>query len=87
MSQHIKVDSENSIKWLYGWDQPLMSFFLQKHDLTEEDEEMNPIIWLGASKSTTMYEVSDLVRAARKHGLDISPEMQSVLYGDKDEGR
>lgn len=90
MSQHIVLHSHADRKWVFGWDQMLQSFFLQVHDLTRhEDDEENPriIAWLGADKDTTMYEVEDLVREAKKNGLDIPHEAQVVLYGEKDDGR
>jgi hypothetical protein len=73
-------------KWVFGWDQPLQTFFLQlyKKDIPEED---NPIIWLGATAQTVMYDVDDLVKKARVSGLDIPYGMRVTLYGDKDEGR
>lgn len=93
MSQHTIVqgptqvgDGWEDIKWVFGWDQPLQSFFLQKHDGFRKDEDVNPILWLGATAITRMYEVEDLVKVARKHGLDISHELQVELYGEKDDG-
>lgn len=84
MSQHTVVKEEK--KWVFGWDQPLMSFFLQVHDTTR-DEDDQVIARYGASPDTEMYEVSDLVQTARKHGLHIEHEMRVVLYGEKDDGR
>lgn len=88
MSQHIITNEKG--KFVFGWDQPLQSFYLQKHDLTisEEDEgDPDPIVArLGASADTQMYEVEDLVRAAQKLGLDISYSTQVKLYGEKDDG-
>jgi hypothetical protein len=40
----------------------------------------------GASAETTMYEVEDLVRTARKQGLTIDYPTQVKLYGEKDDG-
>ena len=84
MSQY--VVTEGNIEWVYGWDQPLMSFYLQKKDLTL-DEEDQIVVWLGAKKDSQMYEVENLVAAGNRHGLRIPYEMQVKLYGDKDEGR
>lgn len=83
MSQHV-VTQDNK-KWVFGWDPPLMSFYLQVHDMTLDEEE-NPIIWLGALPETSMYEVEDLVRAARMTGLIITQTTQTALYGEKDDG-
>lgn len=88
MSQHIVVKNEESKKFVFGWDQPLQSFFLQVHDLAIVDDEDEPdqiILWLGGTGSI-MYEVEDLVRAARKNGLDIPYETRVQLYGEKDDG-
>lgn len=82
MSQH--VVTRDNLEWVFGWDQMLMSFFLQIHDedLPEED---NPVVWLGTA-GTSMYEVEDLVREAKKHGLDIDADLRVRLYRDKDDG-
>jgi hypothetical protein len=83
VSQHVVVQEEK--KFVFGWDQPLMSFFLQVHDTTRpEDDQI--VAWLGADRDTTMYEVGDLVREARKRGLLIEHPMRVQLYREKDEG-
>jgi len=88
-----KAQSDDSdVKWadlkfMFGWDQPLMSFYLQVHDAFVKDADANPVVWLGATADTKMYEVEDLVKAAKKHGLEIDRTMQMTLYGDKDDGR
>ena len=83
MSQHIVQDER--YKYVFGWDQPLQSFYLQKHDPSRaEDEQI--IVWLGATADTKMYEVEDLVRAAYKNGLKIDHPMRVALYGEKDDG-
>jgi hypothetical protein len=84
MSQHVVID-EDETKYVYGWDQPLQSFFLQVHDPTLEEDE-NPLVWLGADHGYKMHEVSELVAAAKRNGLEISYEMQVNLYGEKDDG-
>jgi hypothetical protein len=83
VSRHNIVDKEK--EFVFGWDQPLMSFYLQVLDLTlSEDEQI--VIWLGSTGATAMYEVEHLVRVARKHGLDIPYETQVKLYEEKDDG-
>lgn len=79
MSRHEMIHANN--KWVFGWDQPLMSFFLQVHDNNLSEEE-NPVIWLDRD----MYEVEDLVREAKKTGLTVSHTMQVSLYSEKDDG-
>ena len=85
MSQHVVMNKQGTRKWVFGWDQPLQSFYLQVHDLTlPEDDRI--IAWLGADKETIMYEVEDLVQAAVKNGLAIDHTYRVVLYGEKDDG-
>jgi hypothetical protein len=88
VSQHIITQEEK--KFVFGWDQPLKSFYLQVHDLTipeDDEEERDPIVvWLGGADSV-MYEVEDLVLAASKQGLDIPYRIQVELYGERDDGR
>lgn len=86
MSTHITYDEP--FKFVFGWDQPLQSFYLQKHDTTlkEENDEDPIVVRLGADKDSIMYEVEDLVFAARKHGLIIDHETSVKLYGEKDDG-
>jgi hypothetical protein len=80
MSQHTVVQEEK--KFVFGWDQPLQSFYLQVHDTTR-DEDDQIVAW----QSRGIYEVEELVRKARKQGLDIPYETQVKLYGEKDDGR
>lgn len=80
MSQHIVT---KRTKWVFGWDQPTMSFFLQVHN--EDLSEEIPVICL-PTLGKPIYEVEDLVTAARKTGLTIDPETQRKLYLEKDEG-
>lgn len=73
------------MKWVFGWDQPLQSFYLQVHDMNlPEDDRI--VVWLGADKDSWMYEVEDLIKVANQHGLFLSREMQQALYQEKDDG-
>lgn len=83
MSQHVIEDDQ--YRWLVGWDPPLLTYFMQKHDKAVDPDD-NPVVWLGA-RPAEIYEVEDLVRSAKKHGLDIPVETARALYLDKDEGR
>ena len=86
MSQHIVLSENGSRKYVFGWDQPLQSFFLQVHDLTRpEDEQIK--VWLGADPASQMYEVEHLVQVAMEHDLDIPYRIEVELYGEKDDGR
>lgn len=87
MSQHIVVQEDT--KFVFGWDQMLMSFYLQVHDMTRPaDDEEKPRIttWLGATADTKMYEVEDLAMKARANGLVIDHATRVALYGEKDDG-
>lgn len=82
MSVHIIDDGK--FHYVFGWDHPLQSFFLQKQDHSRPTD--NQIVdWL-TPPIITMYEVEDLVREARKIGLHIDSQLQTRLYGEKDDG-
>jgi hypothetical protein len=83
VSQHI-VETEKG-KVVFGWDQPLMTFYFQVHD-GDVSEDDNPVVWLG-TKPQEIYEVEDLVRVAKRNGFYISHETRVKLYGEKDDGR
>jgi hypothetical protein len=84
MSQY--VVRKESRKFVFGWDQPLQSFFLQVHDEHRaEDDQI--IAWLGATSETEMYEVEQLTEVAMQYGLYIDHPMRIELYEDKDDGR
>jgi hypothetical protein len=75
------------LKFVFGWDQPLMSFYLQIHDAFALDPDENPVIWLGATQDTIMYDIDDFVKVAQRYGLQLTPEMRTGLYADRDDGR
>lgn len=83
MSQHKVVQEEK--EFVFGWDQALQSYYLQVHDKTRDEDEQI-IVWLGADKDTQMYEIQDLVTAARKHGLLIGHPLRTHLYQERDDG-
>lgn len=87
MSQYEIVDG--NYKFVFGWDHPLQSFFLQIHSsLADHIPDYNPIMRFGADRHTIMYEVEDLVRTMYRYGQYRLPnDMQAILYRDKDEGR
>lgn len=80
MSRHIIETKEK--KFVFGWDQPLMSFFLQVHHF-DRPEEDNPVVWI----TKDMYEVENLQRKARSYGLNLTHDMVIELFRDKDDGR
>lgn len=85
VSRHVVLNRKATMKWVFGWDQPLQSFYLQVHNLSlPKDDQI--VAWLGADPQTQMYEVEHLIQAAREHGLAIDPSYTEVLYREKDEG-
>lgn len=88
VSRHETDGEGGRFHFVYGWDQPLQSFYFQKHDttLSEEKDEDPVVVRMGATADTRMYEVDDLVREAKKNGLYIPYEKRVKLYGEKDDG-
>jgi hypothetical protein len=87
MSQYIVEESTK--KFVFGWDPPLQSFYLQVHDLTREVDDQI-VLWLGAGScgnAPKMYEVEDLVLEAMKHGLEIPYRAEMDLAEDKNNER
>lgn len=84
MSEHVVTQEEK--KYVFGWDQPLQSFYFQVHDSTRaEDEQI--IAWLGADSETQMYEIEELTTVAMQYGLMIDHPTRVELYGERDDGR
>jgi hypothetical protein len=85
VSQHIIRNDNAKRRYVFGWDQPLQSFYLQVHDLGRAKDD-RIVAWLGADKHTIMYEVEELVAKAQQYGLDIPRATQVNLYQEKDDG-
>lgn len=85
VSRHIVMNKQATRKWVFGWDQPLQSFYLQVHNL-ELPPDDQIVAWLGATPKSRMYEVEDLIREAKNYGLAIDSSYQPLLYREKDEG-
>lgn len=85
VSRHVVVNRQSTMKWVFGWDQPLQSFYLQVHNL-ELSPDDQIVAWLGATPKTRMYEVEDLIQEAQNYGLAIDSSYQPLLYREKDEG-
>lgn len=84
MSRHEVASFGRKRVFVFGWDQPLQSFYLQVHDkLIDAD---GPFVVLGADEDSRMYEVEDLVRTARQYDLTIDHDTQVKLFGEKDDG-
>jgi hypothetical protein len=86
VSQHVVVKRSENRKYVFGWDQPLQSFFLQVHDLSRDPDDQI-IAWLGADSETQMYEVEHLVQVGMEYGLVIGAPMRIELYEERDDGR
>jgi hypothetical protein len=88
MSRHEVPAINPNDKAVVGWDHPLLTFFAIVYDTTKpaEDNETGEIIrWVGTSMRE-IYEVEDLCRSLQ--GLvNLSVEMCSTLYHDKDYGK
>lgn len=84
MSQYIIMQSKT--KYVFGWDPPLRTFFLQVHDTTRPEEEQITV-WLGATPETEIHEVEQLVQMASEHDLDMPYRIQVELEEDKDQNR
>ena len=76
---------KGSTKYIFGWDPPLQTYFLQVKALTlPEDDQIK--IWLGTSLREIL-EVDELVRVTEIQGLEIGHRLEMDLYEDKDNGR
>lgn len=80
MSDHVIEDDK--LRWIFGWNQSLRSFFLVKHDKTLGDDQ-NPVIRLG-TLPREISEADGLCSLALMAGLNISRELLFQLYRDKD---
>lgn len=80
MSDHI-IENDK-LRWIFGWNQNLRSFFLIKHDKTLGDEQ-NPVIRLG-TLPRDISEAEGLFTLASMVGLSIPNELRFQLYRDKD---
>lgn len=92
MSQHVIVQgptkvygetekdiSWEDIKWVFGWDPPLRSFYLQKHDALVENPDENPVLWLGSNANNQLVDIEDLMEAAQKLGCEIDFDTKMFL--------
>ena len=84
MSQHVIM--EENKKFVFGWDQPLMSFFLQVHNLTLDEDDEECILFVAGTPPNVVYDVEDLVNRARRYGCHIPYQTQIELYREQDDG-
>lgn len=80
MSDH--VIENDRLRWVFGWNQNLRSFFLIKHDKALGDEQ-NPVIHLG-TLPRDISEADGLLTLALMAGLSIPNDLRFQLYRDKD---
>lgn len=87
MSRHEIPARDPRHKIIVGWDHPMQTFFLQVIDRQLEDDGADEkfIRWEGCSLRE-IYEVDQLGRRMARYA-DLTAEMGTTLYGDKDEGR
>lgn len=52
MSQYVRSIPETPLTFVFGWDPPLQTYFIQVHDMSQDEEE-EIILW----KGTTPYEI------------------------------
>jgi len=84
MSRHRVPVKENGREVYVGWDQPMLTYFLQVYDPAKSEDE-NPVVWRGTSLRE-LYDLDDLIRVARPHAA-LDATLRSTLYGDRDLGR
>jgi hypothetical protein len=80
VSDHVLED--DNIRWIFGWNQNLCSFFLVKHDKTLGDEQ-NPVIRLG-NMPRDISDADGLYTLALLAGLTIPTDLRLQLFRDKD---
>lgn len=85
MSRHEIPALDANHEVVVGWDHPLLTYFVQVYDKRKKGTDNELIRWWGTSLRE-LYEISDVHRVIRNHA-ELSPDMASTLYGDKDEGR
>jgi hypothetical protein len=85
MNSHVgmktHVVENDQVRWMFGWNQNRLSFFLLKYDKTLEDDK--PVIHLGL-RPREIPDEDGLYTLAGMAGLDISGEMLAQLYQDRD---
>jgi hypothetical protein len=86
MSRHeIPARDPDKHQVTVGWDHPLQTYFVQVYLVTEPDDDKKLFHWRGTNLRE-LYEIDDLRRALGRYA-ELTAQMGSTLYGDKDEGR
>src|SRR4051794_3122308 len=74
------VVESDDVRWTFGWNQDLLSFFLMKFDKKISLEE--PVVHLG-SRPREVPDDQGLFILARMAGLDIPEAMLIKLFNDR----
>lgn len=87
MSRHEIPALAPNHKVIVGWDHPMQTFFGQVIDrkLEARGRDNKIHVWVGCSLRE-IYEIDALAIRLQRYA-NLSPEIRSTLYGDKDEGR
>jgi hypothetical protein len=85
MSRHEIAAKDPNHQVFVGWDHPMQTFFVQVYDRSKAGTDAELINWRG-TRLREIYEV-DNVRSAVGRFAELTADMASTLYGDKDEGR
>jgi hypothetical protein len=79
-----RVVETDTVRWTFGWNQDLLSFFLMKFDKSASVED--PVIHLGV-RPREIPDGDGLFILARMAGLEIPESLLVQLYQDKDHQR
>lgn len=85
MSRHQIPARDPNHEVFVGWDHPMQTFFVQVYDKRLKDTDDELIVWRG-TKLRDLYEVDDVRRVVGRYA-ELTADMGSTLYGDKDDGR
>lgn len=85
MSSHAGMKSHvienDKVRWMIGWNQNRLSFFLLKYDKTVDVD--HPVIHLGL-RPREVPDEEGLFALAKMAGLEIPQDVQVQLYQDRD---
>lgn len=79
-----RVIETDETRWMFGWDQDLLSFFLTKYDKTSEGDD--PVMQLGL-RPREIPDEQGLFILAKMAGLVIPEQILVTLFQDKDHQR
>ena len=85
MSRHELAGRDPCHRIVVGWDHPMLTYFVHVHTPASDRIGDGPEVWLGGNPRE-LYDLPELKRAIGRYA-DLSQELLSVLYLDRDEGR